>query len=94
MTRSRSSNPNLDLLRQCCPALNGIIAGDLASGRALVNGQPITPPRASNCSRSSVAFKAGNEGPDHRRLNGQFQNSASAAKATIGNSPMTKMPLA
>ena len=40
--RSKSFNPNHDLLSQCCPALNNIIAGDLAAGRATVNGQPIS----------------------------------------------------
>lgn len=40
---AKTSNPNLDLLNKCCPAFNSVIAGDLASGRALVNGQPITP---------------------------------------------------
>lgn len=39
----KSSSANHDLFTHCCPALNGIIAGDLAAGRALVNGQPITP---------------------------------------------------
>lgn len=40
---TRTSNPNLNLFNQCCPALNGVIAADLTSGNALVNGQQITP---------------------------------------------------
>lgn len=41
--RSVTSNPNATFFNQCCPALSGAIASDLAAGRALVNGQPITP---------------------------------------------------
>ncbi len=43
-TRSATDNPNRGLPSfSCCPALNNIVAGDLAAGRATANGQPITP---------------------------------------------------